>query len=261
MSDKESTASTAESTAEHYLQAQLARTRKTLRTTRIGASVLVLFIFSYMTFLTTSLGKYLEPKTAAEIILSETQGFIQEQSGALTARMEKEIPEFITEIPEWVLRQLPDFRALIQTEATNFVSQYCKDFSVELAKFIDEFLDEHKADIQEFLKGAQDELLLKQIAKQIEDDLIQFVKEQKIGDDTLGQKITSALATLKRSNKLAERYALAKDLTAEELRVRHAIYLLLDKAAWTVQEPGSKNKTPKRLTAPKNGNTKSNGKK
>lgn len=259
MSDKESTTPTPSSAAEQYLQAQLLKTKKTLRTSKIVATVMVLFIFSYMTFLTTSLGSYLQPKTAAEIILSETQGFIQEQSGALTARLEKDIPEFITELPEWVLRQLPEYRAVIQMEATNFVANYCKDSSVELGKMIDDFIEENKTDIQEFLKGAQDELLIKQIAKEIEDDLVKFVKEQEIGDAKIGDKITATLGTLKRSKKLAEHYAKGKDLTAEELRVRHAIYLLLDKAAWSVQEPGGTNKPTIKRPAPKNG--KSNGKK
>lgn len=257
MTDKIPTTPTSESAAQHYLQEQLEKTRKTLRISKIVATIMVLFIFTYMTWLTKSLGSYLEPKSAADIVLGEAQGFIQEQSSALSARLETEVPQFIADIPDWVLRQLPEYRKIIQDEATNFVAKYCEESSKELGKTIDEFIEDHKADIKEFLKGAQDELLIKQVAKEIEDDLIKFVKEQKIGDDTLGQKITATLATLKRSNTLAGRYAIAKDLTEEELRVRHAIYLILDKAAWSVQEPT--NKPSVKPPAPKNG--KSTGKK
>lgn len=228
---KPSSGSQGEEVAVSYVGEQLAKARKSLRGTRLICTVLILLVLGYMSFLTVALKKeHLDPKPAAEMATLQLSTMIQDNGPLIASRLKEEIPSFIAQFPDYVLRQLPVFREDLEKRLEGVFSDYCRTTSQGLEGHVDKFFSENKDAIKEFLDSSQDEKSMHELGESLEDQLQAYLGEKAGDGESVQEKLDKSLEMLDKIQARLHRLSIAKDLTTEERQLRHAIAVIMHAA-------------------------------
>lgn len=222
-----SPASAAEAVASQFVADELAKARSSLKKTRLVGIILLVFVASYMSFITISLMNYLEPKSAAELANVKISEQVDERANDIAVQLKTKIPTFIAQLPDFVLGKLPEYREALESKMETDLTDYCLTASTQMGKQLDDFLVLHKDNIGHLLKVADDKEALKLLATDIEQELMSYLEEKpEGGGESIKAKLDSSLDALKRIEKQMDRLANGKDLTPQEKKTRRAIALV-----------------------------------
>lgn len=214
-----------------YINQQLEQTRASLGRTKLVAVILILLVLGYMTFVTKGILGHLEPGQAAQTAKGVLAEQLNEKGDLLTAKLKERIPAIMHDLPEAVLKQIPNLRKDLETRIEAQLKNYATMTAKALEPEFDEFLHTHKDDIKSFLDATQN---LDELREDLNADLDKLLKEYlantKEGEETLLEKFESSKLLLSKIADHTDRLAKATDLNDREKQTRKAIAVLLAKA-------------------------------
>lgn len=220
-----------------YVNQQLAMARSSLGRTKLIAIILILLVLTYMTFVTRGILGHLEPKQAAETAQGLIAAQLTEQGDALAKTLKERIPALMHDLPDAVLTRIPTIRQGLEDRIEGQLRNYATVAAKELDPLFEQFLVEHKDDIQLFLDASQNLDELKEDLNPDMDKLLKdFLNSHQDGDETLLEKFESSKLLLNRIAEQTDRLASATDLNDREKQTRRAIAVLLAKADFKLYE-------------------------
>ncbi len=216
----------AQSTAESYINEQLIKERKSLKTIRLVMGGLALFVLIYMSVLTSKIGEFTEPETAAETGLGLVQPHIATYTEQMLSQIDTQIPELVQGYPDKILEELPQYRQDIQDKIVVSVRDYATQTSEEMGSQLDAYLEAHSENIGDLLKTADDPLAAEGLAKELAIEINAYMDRNAPDGDSLRSKISMTLHALKGINDHVDHLAHSKKLTPHEDNQRRVIAIL-----------------------------------
>ena len=216
----------AETAAANYLTGELEKARKSCGRTRTIGAVAVIIVFAYMSFITTQLSKYFEPKAAADMANTFIGAQVTEKATDLSSELKTRIPELIAELPSFVMQQLPDYRIALEKKIEGDFAEYCHATSRQMGKHFDDYLDAHVVQIRAVLAATQDRHAIKQLGPDIEQTILEYLSDRPEDGESIKEKIEKSLTALKNIENQMDRLALGKDLTPQEKKTRRIIAMI-----------------------------------
>ena len=150
------------------------------------------------------------------------------------------LKENLDDLPQWVEKKIPDYGSRLRFKIDGWMHYYCEAASDGIGETFDAFLDENADEIREFSEKTGDQDTLDKLDEELTNGLVDFIKKvpiEKYG--TLKSQADELLKRLEAANDLLRPLANneAKDLDKQQLRLRNAVALFMDK----VNTPGAKN--------------------
>ncbi len=215
-----------EPVAEQFVRKELSDARKSLRVTQIVASVLAIGTMIYTTAIGSQLKKTLEPRTAAQVATGLIADQVDTQGPLIAADIRQRIPKLIEEVPDYAIRQLPQYRTALETQVENDMKQHFTSSSKQLGDSFDELLDANKDSISQMLKDGQDAEATKAVGEAMEKEMLEFTGTVELNGETLSTKLDGAYTSLTQVEKRMAKLASNKNLTPQEKKARRAIGIL-----------------------------------
>lgn len=216
----------AETAATEFLASELEQARKSCRRTRAGGIIAALVVLTYMSFVTSRLTQYLEPKTAASLANVFIGNQVTEKASELSSQLKTRIPELIAELPTFLMQQLPEYRMAFEKKIEVDFGDYCHQTSRQMAKHFDDYLDAHSVQIRAVLAASQDRHALKELGPDIEQTLLEYLQDKGDDGESIKDKIDKSLEALRRIETQVDRLANGKDLTPQEKKTRRVIAMI-----------------------------------
>jgi len=140
--------------------------------------------------------------------------------------------ENLTDLPEWVEKRIPKYGSTLRFKIDGWMHYYCQSASDGLGSTFDTFLDDNADKIKEFSEAADDEGTLNELDEELTIGLVEFIKSvpiEKYG--TLKGQADELKRRLEAANDLLRplAYNETKDLNKQQLRLRSAVALFMDK--------------------------------
>ncbi len=224
-------------TAVDYVNQQLASARTNLGRTKLVGIILILLVASYMTFVTRGILGHLQPKQAAATAKGLIAMQLTERGDALATALKERIPVIMHDLPDAVLKHIPTLRQGIEDRIEGQLRNYAAMTAKELDPLFEQFLTEHKDDIQLFLDASQNlDELREDLSPDMDMLLRNFLSLHHDGEETLLEKFESSKVLLNRIADQTDRLAGATDLNDREKQTRRAIAVLLAKADFKLYE-------------------------
>jgi len=121
------------------------------RTTLVVGIILVVIIFSYMTWLTMRIKEYTDPKLLAETIDAVVaQPAVKELETTLKA----EAPEIIRGLREEAVRYIPELRVALEKKILTYADQMAAKLESKADEIVVEAIKKHKADLAPLVQAA-----------------------------------------------------------------------------------------------------------
>jgi len=220
-----------------YVNQQLESARASLGRTKLIAVILILLVLSYMVFVTRGILGHLEPRQAADTAKNVIAAQLTEQGDALATAIKERIPVMMHDLPDAVLARIPVIRQNLEERIEAQLRNYATMTATELDPLFEQFLVEHKDDVQSFLDAAQNLDELKEDLNPDMDALLRdFLNKSRDGDESLLEKFEASKTLLSRIADQTDRLATASDLNEREKQTRKAIAVLLAKADFKLYE-------------------------
>lgn len=218
----------AASTAENYIDGELVKARKGLKTARIVMGVLVVIVLSYMSFITYQLGKFTDPEQAADLAVVYARPHLDTQVASLMEQLDEQIPKLLSGLPDQVLESLPKYRQDLQAKITAAMTEQALKTSNEMGEQLDTFLDAHGDSVTELLKSSDDPTVVKEFAVEITSEINRVLDEPGPDQESIRQKLNFSLAALKNIEEHVARLAQSESgLTEVEKKQRRVIAILM----------------------------------
>lgn len=214
-----------ETAATAYLAQELPKARKTLKRTRIACIVLICFVGAYMGTISTIMVSFFQPKEAAQVASGMLVQHVRSDGPVLAAQFEREIPALIRQVPDYLIKEIPGYRIMLQQSLEAEYQVYCNSFSKDFADELDKLLDNHKAEIKTLLEKASDRAAIRKVLPDFDQVIDDFTKHD-VDGKMLKRHIDDLASTLKEVEKRMARLANASDLTPEEQKARRGLALL-----------------------------------
>lgn len=213
--------------AEQFVSEELQKTRAALHRTRIVSSLLVLGLLGYLGYITATLSNALKPAAAAEIANGLIAERVEEQASTLSDDLKQRIPTLIADLPDYALKQLPDYREALEERIEADMTTHFSATSEQLGAHLEEFLTDHKDNIKEMLAVGADKEAVGMMGDDLEVEFLEYLKQKPEGsDESIQGKLDKTLEALQEIEKKMERLAHAGDLTPQEKKARRAIAIL-----------------------------------
>jgi hypothetical protein len=212
--------------AVEYVQQQLHHARVAFKRTQLVGIILIALITASISYLTTKWRAELNPKAAAKTAVDQLSARVIEHADELSDQLKQKAPQYIAGLPDMVLRELPARREELEKHLTTEIHDYCRRASKTMDKHLDQFFLDHKADIVEALKAADNKDALRALGTDLQDQIVGFLSEKPEQGESIKEKIDQALELLRRVEKTMDKLASGTDLTPQEKKARRAIAIL-----------------------------------
>lgn len=223
--------------AADYVNQQLEAARASLGRTKLIAVIMILLVLSYMVYVTKGILGHLEPKQAADTAKNIIAAHVTEQGDALATSIKERIPAMMHDLPDAVLTRIPAIRQNLEDRIDAQLRNYATLTAKELDPLFEQFLVEHKDDIQSFLDATQN---LDELKEDLNPDMDKLLKDYlsaaRDGEESLLEKFEASKVLLGRVADQTDRLAGATDLNEREKQTRKAIAVLLAKADFKLYE-------------------------
>lgn len=217
----------AASPAEQFLTDELAATRLSLQRTRLVGITVMVIVIGYMSYVSRSLNKQLEPKAAADFATTFIAAQVMEKTDALASQVKERIPALVADLPDYLQRELPRHREALEDRLEQDFKEHCAATSQQLGKHLDDFLQAHVVQIRTLLNTAENKPeQLQALAPDLEKEIIRYLSDKSAGDESLKEKIDQAHAELQKVEKQVDRLSAGVNLTPQEKKVRRAIAII-----------------------------------
>jgi hypothetical protein len=215
-----------EPVAERFIHKELVDARKSLRVTQIVASVLAIGTMIYTGAIASQLNKTLEPTAAAQVATGLIATQVDEQGPQIASEIRQRIPKLIEEVPDYAIKQLPQYRTALESQVEADMNRYFTSSSKELGASFDELLDANKDSIAQMLKDGKDAEATKEVGDALEKEMLSYVGTVSLNGETLSTKLDGAYTSLTQVEKRMAKLASNKNLTPQEKKARRAIGIL-----------------------------------
>jgi hypothetical protein len=221
----ENTAPSGDALAAAFLAQELPNARKTLKRTRIVGVALILFIAAYMGTISTIMVGFFAPTAAAEVASGMLTQHVASDGPMLLLHVEREIPQLIHETPDFLIKQVPDFRKQLQSVLLTDCEVYCnawgKDWSVQM----DQYIDTHQPEIRTLLENASDRDTIRKTLPDFDQLVTETVRKNVEGQATK-EHIDAWAAALNTADQRVDRLVNGQNLTPEEIKARHTLAMV-----------------------------------
>ena len=224
---KETTGKGAASLAETYLDEQLVKAKKGLKTTQIIMVVLTLIVLSYMSFITVKLGEFTEPAQAAQLAIVYAEPHVSGQIEELMAQLDERIPGLLSEFPDKAIDSLPQYRKDLLDRIIVAMTEYADKTAVDLGENLDTVLDQHGDSIAQLLQAAEDPTSADALAQEIVGEITTVLDAPGSGGESIRDKLNFSLDALRNIETHVAHLAQSKKLTESEEKQRRLIAILM----------------------------------
>lgn len=219
-------AASGEPVAERFVRKELSDARKSLRLTQIIASVLAIGTMIYTGAIASQLNNTLEPTAAAQVATGLLVDQVETQGPQISAEIRQRIPKLIEEMPDYAIKQLPQYRTALESQVESDMNRHFTASSKELGATFDELLDANKESISQMIKDGKDPEATKVVGDAIEKEMLEYVGTTSLNGETLSTKLDGAYTSLTQVEKRMAKLASNKNLTPQEKKARRAIGIL-----------------------------------
>lgn len=229
MSDYEPTIENEEQTVntEQYIQEEIEATKKSLLTTQIVGSAVVVVLFFYLGSIALRFQQNLEPTEAATITKGIVVQKVDEAAPKFTEYIKEQTPALIRQVPDYAIEQLPGYREQVEQRLESQFLAYCKDTSDELSNSMDNFLAANQDSFEQIMLTGTNEHETNVLAENLRVMFVDYLQNESDGGETISYKLNKALSSLHEIEQKTTRLASASDLTPQELKTRKAIAVML----------------------------------
>ena len=109
-------------------------------------------------------------------------------------------PPLIHEVPDYLIGELPVYRKELQQSLETEYEAYCNALNEDLARQLDQLIDEHKAEIKNLLENASDRDTIRKTLPDF-DKVINEALKNNVEGQTLKEHIDEVAAALKEAEK------------------------------------------------------------
>lgn len=226
--------------AAKYVADQLEKARASLKKSRMVGTILIFAVLAYMTFLVKSLQAYLEPHAAALMVNSHITEQVDDKAKVFADQLKEKIPAMIAQIPDYALEKIPEYREALEDKVEADFTEFAHATSAQLGKHLDGFLASHVVQIKALLDSAKDPEKLKALGPDLENEILEYLKEKPDEGESIKDKIDKSMEALKKMEGQMERLANATDLTAQEKKTRRAIAIIARTVDKNLEKPADK---------------------
>ena len=226
--------------AAKYIADQLEKARASLHKSRLVGIILIVVVLGYMTFLVRSLQGYLEPHAAALIVNGHITDQVDDKAKVFADQLKEKIPAMIAQIPDYALQQIPEYRKALEDKVEADFTQFAQSTSAQFGKHLDGFLASHVVQIKALLDSAKDPDKLKALGPDLENEILEYLKDKPDEGESIKDKIDKSLDALKKMEAQVERLANAADLTPQEKKTRRAIAIIAKTVDKNIEKPADK---------------------
>ncbi len=216
---------TGEEMATAYLAQEVPKARQTLKRTRITGIILICCVGAYISAISYVMVGFLRPQQAAEVASGMLAQRAANDGPAFAARIEREIPAFIRQLPDYLIKEIPNYRKELQKTLETECQTYSTSFSKDLGDQMDKLIDDHKAEIKTLLENANDRAAIRKVLPDFDRVVTEFTKND-VDGIALKKHIDDLAAALKEVEKRMDRLANGTNLTPEEQKARRALAML-----------------------------------
>jgi len=216
-----------EGIAERYVAQELVESRASLKRTQIIGVVMTVLVVGSMAFLTSGWRSNLEPNAAAEIATGLASQRVDDLTPQFADYVRTEVPKAIRSAPDELIKRLPEYRENLEQRVETDLRARSADATKRLHDELFTYLSAHKEAVGELLKNANDPAKADEIGKGLEDEFRKFLKEEKVGDDTIQAKLDNTLKALSQVEQRTAHLAANQGLTPSEQKARHAVAMLM----------------------------------
>src|SRR5882757_5077048 len=100
--------------AVQYINDQLQQTQQSLQRTRLIGVIVIVIVVAYMTVVTRGLVAHFEPSSAAVLVKGVIAERVTESADDLARQLREGVPNWLGQLPDFALKQLPIARADIE---------------------------------------------------------------------------------------------------------------------------------------------------
>mgnify|MGYP001185355084 CR=1 FL=1 len=173
-----------------------------------------------------------EVEGMADLVSQKIVAELDYQGHMVSSTASKYLKENLTDLPEWVEKRIPKYGSSLRFKIDGWMHYYCQSASDGLGSTFDTFLDDNADKIREFSEAADDEDTLDKLDEELTLGLVEFIKTvpiEKYG--TLKSQADELKRRLEAANDLLRplAYNETKDLNKQQLRLRSAVALFMDK--------------------------------
>ena len=226
--------------AAKYIADQLQKARASLHKSRLVGVILIIVVLGYMTFLVTSLQHYLDPHQAADMANAFITEQVDEKAKDISDQLKERIPAMIAQIPDIALGKIPEYREALEDKVEADFTEFAHSTSAQLGKHLDSFLAAHVVQIKALLDSAKDPEKLKALGPDLENEILEYLKEKPDEGESIKDKIDKSLDALKKMEGQMDRLANATDLTPQEKKARRAIAIIAKTVDKNIEKPADK---------------------
>ncbi len=173
-----------------------------------------------------------EVEGVANLVSQKIVAELDYQGHMVSSTASKYLKENLTDLPEWVEKRIPKYGSSLRFKIDGWMHYYCQSASDGLGSTFDTFLDDNADKIREFSEAADDEDTLDKLDDELTLGLVAFIKTvpiEKYG--SLKSQADELKRRLEAANDLLRplAYNETKDLNKQQLRLRSAVALFMDK--------------------------------
>ena len=173
-----------------------------------------------------------EVEGVANLVSQKIVAELDYQGHMVSSTASKYLKENLTDLPEWVEKRIPKYGSSLRFKIDGWMHYYCQSASDGLGGTFDTFLDDNADKIRKFSEAADDEGTLNELDEELTLGLVAFIKTvpiEKYG--TLKSQADELKRRLEAANDLLRplAYNETKDLNKQQLRLRSAVALFMDK--------------------------------
>ncbi|MBX3115169.1 MAG: hypothetical protein KF836_11435 [Fimbriimonadaceae bacterium] len=217
-----------QSTAQQFVENELASVKKNLQNTQIFGSAFVFGVMCFLFSIANGFATNLEPKEAAKITKGLVVQRLEEAQPQLSSYLKQEIPSFIKQVPEFAKEQMPIIREDLEVNIEAEIEKLAHETSGSLDQALDSFLIEKQDEFKTIILAGQDKETTDEVAAAMRDMFLVYLTENHGEDESIQYKLDQALISLHEIQKKTHRLAYAKDLDAVEKKTRRAIACLFN---------------------------------
>ncbi len=216
----------AENIAENYVSEELAKSKISLKRTRLFSIIALIVAAVYMGVVTSNLSQFLRPTQAAELARGLIAQRVEEQGPDIAAQLKQQVPVLIAQAPDYAMQQLPVYRQNLEEQFDTSLKTNLESGSAQMDKTLDDFFATHKDEVKSVLASGADPAAVKTLGDGVTQEFLGSLKTTQVNGESIQSKFDSSLEALTAVQKKMDRLAANSGLTPEEKKTRHAIAIM-----------------------------------
>ncbi len=227
---------TGEAAAVAYVTQELPKARKALKRARVLGFVLIALVGSYISIASIMLVRFFQPQEAAQVASGMLLQRINSDGPALARQVEREVPRFIRQLPDYLIQELPKYRHDLEAEFDADLRTHCRALANDLSVQMDALLAAHQTTLQFLLAHPDNREAIRTVLPDLTQTTLNFLTTEPDGK-IVQAHINDLAAGLKEIEKHMDRLANGTNLTPEEQKARRSLAVLAKAIKAKTKEP------------------------